>query len=247
MREIPFNWNCPYCGQSTTIAGTNYDWNTQSFDVTASSGTDLTLKTEVICCPNPDCEKKTINSELWKNGWRQMVGSRKWEATSRLNKWTLLPRSSAKPIPDFVPEEIRNNYREACLILHDSPKASAAMSRRCLQGIVRDFWDIPNGKRGNLGAEISFIEDKVDPDVFASIKAVREVGDIGAHMDKSVDTIVDIEPEEAQLLVELIETLISDWYVVRHKRSLRNSRLQETIEQKRKEKKAAKEASKSKE
>jgi hypothetical protein len=149
-----------------------------------------------------------------------------------------------KPVPDFVPEEIRKNYEEACLIQNDSPKASAAMSRRCLQGIVRDFWDIPANKRGNLGAEINYILEEIDEDTFESIKAVREVGDIGAHMEKSVDTIVDVEPEETGLLIELIETLISDWYVAKNKRANRNKALQATVAAKRAAKKLSKENTK---
>ena len=119
------------------------------------------------------------------------------------------------------------------------------MSRRCLQGIIRDFWDIPPNKRGNLGAEISQIKEKVDPSTFDSIIAVREVGDIGAHMTKNVDTIVNVEPEEAALLIELIETLIDDWYVARHKREERNIKLRETADDKKLKQKLSKEQLKS--
>lgn len=182
----------------------------------------------------------TLTVSLYESGMVKNVTGQSWGPTKKLNQWPLLPRSTAKPIPDYVPEEIRKNYLEACLIQNDSPKASAAMSRRCLQGIIRDFWDIPINKRGNLGAEISFIEDRVDIDTFESIKAVREVGDIGAHMEKSVDTIVDVEPEEALLLIELVETLIFDWYVARQRRSERNTALQEAVKAKRAAKKLSK-------
>jgi hypothetical protein len=30
--------------------------------------------------------------------------------------------------------------------------------------------------------------------------------------------IIDVDPEEAQLLIGLIEFLIEDWYITRHKR-----------------------------
>lgn len=55
---------------------------------------------------------------------------------------------------------------------------------------------------------------------------MRSVGNIGAHMEKDVNLIVAIEPNEAQLLISLIETLLKDWYIVRHERE---SRLQELI------------------
>jgi len=67
------------------------------------------------------------------------------------------------------------------------------------RGIVRDFFEIPDNRRGDLGAELSFVRDKIDTGVWEDISAVRSVGDIGAHMDKNVDIIVDVEPEEADL------------------------------------------------
>jgi len=61
-------------------------------------------------------------------------------------------------------------------------------------------------------------------------------------MEKAVDTIVDVEPEEAVLLVELIETLISDWYVARKKREERHQRLRDVVSEKRQAKRVSKES-----
>lgn len=55
-------------------------------------------------------------------------------------EWHLIPPSGAKAFPDFVPAAIRADYEEACLIVDLSPKASATLSRRALQGMIRDFW-----------------------------------------------------------------------------------------------------------
>jgi Domain of unknown function (DUF4145) len=53
--------------------------------------------------------------------------------------WTLLPPSSAKPQPDCIPQPIRDDYYEACSIRDLSPKASATIIRRCLQGIPAEL------------------------------------------------------------------------------------------------------------
>jgi len=243
MPNPPFSWTCTYCGQPTTITDINFDIDTINFNLRNSKNPEFALIAEAISCPNPDCEEVTLTANFWENNWVKYSGGQTyWQPDNLLNEWKLLPRSSAKPMPEYIPEEIRNNYLEACLIQSDSPKASAAMSRRCLQGIVRDFWSVPVAKRGNLGAEISYIQNQIDEDTYESIKAVREVGDIGAHMEKSVDTIVDVEPEEAALLIELIETLISDWYVAKHRRANRNKALQQTVAAKRSAKKVAKDS-----
>jgi hypothetical protein len=104
------------------------------------------------------------------------------------------------------------------LIAGLSPKASATLSRRCLQGIIRDYWRV---KPGNLANEIEQIKDRVDPLTWDAIEAVRKVGNIGAHMEKDINLIVEVEPQEAELLIGLIETLLKDWYITREERKLR--------------------------
>ena len=130
----------------------------------------------------------------------------------------LIPASSAKVFPDYVPQPIRDDYVEACAIRDLSPKASATLSRRCLQGMIRDFWKIAKAR---LVDEIDAIKDKVDALTWEAIDAVRQVGNIGAHMEKDINVIVDVDPDEAQHLIGLIELLMKDWYVTRHQREER--------------------------
>jgi hypothetical protein len=65
----------------------------------------------------------------------------------------------------------------------------------------------------------------VTPESVDAIDQVREIGNIGAHMEKDVDTIVDIEPGEAQMLIELIEMLFDEWYIARQTRQERLAKL----------------------
>src|SRR5699024_4958175 len=48
------------------------------------------------------------------------------------------PSSEAKQFPDYVPASILEDYQEAYDILRLSPKSSATLSRRCIQGMIRD-------------------------------------------------------------------------------------------------------------
>lgn len=84
--------------------------------------------------------------------------------------------------------------------------------------MIRDFFGV---KKNRLIDEIEAIQDKVDPATWAGIDAVRRIGNIGAHMEKDIDLIIDVDSDEAQLLINLIESLIQDWYVVRHERDVR--------------------------
>jgi len=199
-----------------------------------------------IACPNPECKGLFLEIGLLKNtndtfDWIQYP-----KQGDLLNKWQLLPNSRSKPQPDYIPEQIRKSYLEACLICDLSPMASAALSRRCLQGIVRDFWIIPKAKRGNLGAELNFIKDRIDDDMWKAIQTIRSVGDIGAHMEKDVNYIVDVEPDEAELLIELIETLLDEWYVARKRREDRSEKTRLLGEKKLEQRKEAKKLSKAK-
>jgi hypothetical protein len=144
-----------------------------------------------------------------------------------LEFWQLLPGSSAKPQPDFIPKALVADYNEACRIRDLSPKAAATLARRCLQGMIRDFCRV---SKATLFKEIEELREQLDKGTAAkgvthesvdAIDAVRGVGNIGAHMEKDVDLIVEIEPGEAQMLIELIEMLFDEWYVERHKRTQR--------------------------
>ena len=145
--------------------------------------------------------------------------------------WRLRPESSAKPQPDYIPPQIVEDYYEACRIRDLSPKASATLSRRCLQGMIRHFWDVKDKK--NLYEEIEAIKEKADTATWEAIDTVRGVGNIGAHMEKDVDLIVSVEPGEAQLLLELIETLFDEWYVAKHDREQRMGAIKRLGEEKR--------------
>jgi predicted RNase H-related nuclease YkuK (DUF458 family) len=136
-----------------------------------------------------------------------------YKDVEQTNIWRL-----TRVFPEYIPAAIIEDYREACLIRDKSARASATLARRCLQGMIRDFWKI---SKPRLVDEISALKDKVDTETWDAIDAVRQIGNIGAHMEKDIDVIIDVEPEEAQLLIELIESLLTDWYVARHNRQQR--------------------------
>jgi len=125
------------------------------------------------------------------------------------------PASSAKQYPEYIPQQIRTDYEEACAVLHLSPKSSATLARRCLQGMIRDFWGI---RKNNLNDEITALEDKVPADLWTALNNLRQLGNIGAHMEKDTNLIIDIDVGEADSLIQLIELLIKEWYIAREER-----------------------------
>ena len=196
-------FKCPFCGEITSVDyGTKRDLSF-NFDGTNNSVTSTSphLHIRIFKCPNDLCQKETIIA----NGRFGYIDG----------KTVLIhPQARYQHFPDYVPVGIREDYEEACLIQDRSPKASATLARRCLQGMIRDFWEI-KGER-TLYHEIDAIKDKVPAAQWRAIDAVRQIGNIGAHMERDVNLIVDVEPEEAGELLQLIELLIEKWYISRH-------------------------------
>lgn len=205
-----FHWTCPVCGRDTTITDTYHHYDGDIFRIENAEGPHA-VALHFVVCPNPKCKRFTFWVELWQVAYQ----SGQWQRTERVKHWRLIPPSDAKAFPDYVPQAIREDYAEACLIKNLSPKASATLARRCLQGMIRDFWKV---KKRRLVDEINAIKNRVDPSTWRAIDAVRGIGNIGAHMEKDINLIVDVEPEEAAKLIELIEYLIKDWYINRHER-----------------------------
>lgn len=208
-----FNWTCPHCQRHVTITNTISGENSILYHENADGRHMLT--TTFIVCPNPDCKKFTLDARLVKS---QRLQNGREKVLEQVKNWRLVPPSNAKVFPNYIPEPLINDYTEACLIRENSPKASATLARRCLQGILRDFWGV---KPGRLVDEIEAIKDKTDHLTWEAIDAVRKVGNIGAHMEKDIDLIVDVDPNEAELLINLIETLFQDWYINREERKKR--------------------------
>lgn len=219
---IPFDWTCPHCNRDTSITTSNaiYRANLNTFLPEENQTAFISI---FIKCPSKGCNKISLIAKEFKarrSGFEELI------IGDPLRSWNLIPELKAKTWPEYIPKAIREDYSEACLICELSPKASATLSRRCLQGIIRNVWDV---KPGNLANEIQQIEGEISEEALGSINLIRITGNIGAHMEKDANLIIDIDPDEARFLIELIETLIKEWYVEKHERKKRAEALEEKI------------------
>ena len=201
-------FTCPFCGQTMSIhrdTQSAYFLQFGGFVHPDNTNTHPHLRVTFNKCPNDNCRKLTAVAQ-GVNGYLD-------------NASVLIhPQMIYKHFPAYVPEAIRSDYEEARLIQNRSPKASATLARRCLQGMIRDFWGITG--KANLYQEIDAIKDKIPAAQWSAIDALRKVGNIGAHMEKDVNVIIDVEPGEADKLLRLIELLVDKWYVARHEEEL---------------------------
>lgn len=146
----------------------------------------------------------------------------------------ILPQHVYRQFPEYIPEQIRKDYEEAAQIIDLSPKAAATLLRRCLQGMIRDFWSV---KKKNLNEEIDALNGKVTPTQWNAIDGLRKLGNIGAHMEKDVNLIIDLTPEQAKKLLNLIELLLEKWYITRHDEEELLKAIKATSDQKQAERK----------
>jgi hypothetical protein len=184
-----------------------------------------------MICPNSSCKKLIIELCLGLST-RQRSGSVKPVGIRDIILRTIVRplRASRAPVPIEVDKSYANDYNEACLTLSVSPKASAALSRRCLQNILRDKAGV---KKADLSNEIQEVIDngKLPSHLSDSIDAVRNIGNFAAHPIKSKSTgeVVPIEIGEADWLLDVIEGLFDFYFVqpaiIANKRAELNKKL----------------------
>ncbi|WP_245297328.1 DUF4145 domain-containing protein [Rhizobium oryziradicis] len=211
------------------VTSSNYHNSFQNFGVGYTKYGNVGLDVTAIRCVNIECLEVTISVGLNVSIWNQR--DKEYQAGDGIYNYPLRPNSMAKPQPDYIPSPILEDYYEACLISDKSPKSSATLARRCLQGMIRDFCGI---SKPTLFDEINELKTRVEGDLapkgvdaetIEAIDAIRKIGNVGAHMQRDINIIVDVDPGEARALIELIEMLFKDWYVARHSRQVRLDRI----------------------
>lgn len=143
------------------------------------------------------------------------------------------PRVGGRPgaLPE-VDATIAKDFNEACLVAADSPKAAAALGRRCLQNVLREKAGV---KPADLSKEIQQVldEERVPSYLADSLDAVRNIGNFAAHPVKSKNSgeVVDVEPGETEWILDTLEGLFDFFYVqpavLARKRAALNEKLKD--------------------
>ncbi|MGG1650531.1 DUF4145 domain-containing protein [Paenibacillus sp. NRS-1775] len=114
----------------------------------------------------------------------------------------------------LVPEEFRKDFAEATATLKQSPNASAALSRRCLQNILRNHFGI---HKRNLYSEIKeyLTSTDVPSYLYESLDLIRLSGNIGTHPLKNEVTgeIVEVKEQDAKIMLDIIELLFDHVFI----------------------------------
>ncbi len=189
---------------------------------TAPDNQGIAIQWKAIRCPSKFCGKFVLDVSAYfgdakKYGSGQRNGGVSPSASRPFGIGSVRfePRIGA-PLSQYVPEVVKVDYEEACLTKDLSPKASATLCRRALQGMIRDFHGIVKAK---LHDELAAIKTSCDPELFDAMMGLKGIGNIGAHPEKDINLIVDVEEGEVEAPLELLRILDKEWYIARASRS----------------------------
>lgn len=187
---------CPHCQHIVTFDPPKTVIKTRVFpsSLRTQSGGEY-VHVHSSKCPN--CKKPIVVAEVESGG----------EAQVRL----VHPFNVARTVPSEVPKEIRKDFSEAASVLPISEKASAALSRRCLQNLLTD----QGYKKKNLNDQIEDALKDLPKRIGENLDAIRVIGNYAAHpiKHKSTGFIVDVEREEASWTLDVLEDLFEYYYV----------------------------------
>jgi hypothetical protein len=191
---------CPHCATSV-----HESWS-QTHLLLASEGTRWIVG--IMQCPQ--CSEHilrfgrgSIKNTVWvpPTDWVQMY-----------------PRGSNRgPVPNDVPSNIAADYIEAANVLTNSAKASAALSRRCLQAVLREA----GYNQNNLAQQIEAVLNETDTrkavpsGVHIILDAIRNFGNFSAHpvTDQTTLQIIDVENDEAEFCLDILDAVFDHYYV----------------------------------
>lgn len=230
------NRSCPYCGISFTINGVNAEHLHPHFEslrphIPGSARRPDDFKeysiTTHLC---PECRRQII----WLN--RLETKSQKDEGGGiRFDKevaktMLLFPKRVQCQLPPEVPDKFAADYREAHDTLEISPKASAALSRRCLQNVIREQEGI---SKHTLYAEIDALIklNKLPKYLADDLDSIRQVGNFAAHPIKDTNTgqIMEVESGEAEWTLEVLKELLIFYFVDAAKSQARRDALKQKL------------------
>lgn len=186
---------CPHCRVSfhDDFSENRINWKGYTSD------TDGEWTYRVVKCP--DCKRFVI--------FFNVFSAETEEVTTRM----VHPKGTTRPVPPEVPSELAADYTEACLVFDDSPKASAALSRRVLQHLLHGKGYTQEILNDQITAVLK--SNTLFPTLAGAVDAIRNYGNFAAHLQKSKDSglILDVEPGEAEWSLDTLESLFDFYFV----------------------------------
>lgn len=216
--RIESRHKCPYCGY---VYHSELGGNVFAYLLT-DPGMNVAVHSVIRVCPHIDCKKAEALVDV--GSFPAVLRGRQEEERhlfrqdlpgASFHRRILPPESGGKQ--EFktpqVPEAIYRDYDEACKLLEISPSASATYARRCLQNMLRARFKIKPGKLSGEINALSSLSPPVSQEVLEALDHVRKLGRFNAHPEDEIRVVREITDDAAKRIIDVIEILISDFFI----------------------------------
>lgn len=231
------SWKCPYCKAYSAFTPSADQLSTASLRTGrfGEHGPEIgdtfrvSAEVEVRECQNDDCREVSIYTKAYEEYYMPQHDGGDTENRDLTDWIQVFPQVIPEEItlPDYIPNKVREDFKQASLIKDLSPKATVALCRYCTQYMIRDFWGI---SKGRLVDEIAELERKnACPASIEMLDAIRDMGNFGAHPEKDTSVIIEVDPKDAKIAVEIVQTIIKDWYIDKHEREERQVKIKSSL------------------
>ncbi len=150
-----------------------------------------------------------------------------------VDEFTINPFGKERPVPEEIPLDIAEDYREASKIANISLKGSATILRRCLQATLRRVYpEMPNSE---LYDEIKWIEGNIEfgeeeEIIKDTLHLLRKAGNFGAHPPKNgLTPIFELNGEDLESCFDLLDILFKKFFIEPERTRLQLKKLKDKI------------------
>lgn len=215
---------CSKCGKAFTLLESNSYNEKSTYRIHDRLGTHITnngpysqvrhnnLLVEYFNCPDNSCENVDVKVSGTENFF---TGRELW----------FNPLSNAKVYPD-IDEDINKYYQEAHVVLQFSPRASAALSRACLESILLTHYKISSrtlfDKINDFKKQVNDMTIRITYDFVEALDGIRIAGNAGVHEELKTE----ISNDEALKVITVLEMFLDEIYI--HEKSRKESLKQVT-------------------
>lgn len=216
---------CPHCLNSITLEESHYPTgiyqNSSYFNELKDSGDSSGYGISYGYCPSPKCHK--------------LIMKLRYETMSDTIEDFIVPKAKTRIIlPNAIDKKFIKYHEEASSVLPYSARASAALSRLCLEVLLKEKYKIKNG---TLKDKIDTFENMgiLSSELIKDMQYIKQIGNDGAHLNtNSAGSIVDVNKKNAETLLVLLENLFDFCFVQPKERKERMNNIKKRMERKKK-------------
>jgi Domain of unknown function (DUF4145) len=191
---------CPHCTISIHESWTGNE-------IFAEAVGETRWRVQIMFCP--ECKESILRFGQAQIGSNYVTEPKSWKQ--------FYPSGSSRPVPADVPKDVANDYSEASLVMQLSPKASAALSRRCLQTVLRNAGYTQKDLSKQIDAVLAESDARkaLPSGVHMIVDTVRNFGNFAAHKitDQTTLQIISVEPAEAEYCLDVLDAVFDHYYV----------------------------------